>query len=123
MVVWWFPDNGPQALGSTQIGIQLVNQLILRATPSAAGLLCLLGIVTWGLGHSMWHSRGHFGTSGAAWGIGISGAPWGGILILRKHAGGPWEQQDGHEVANDKIFGDSGMISRPVHVSFCGSKC
>ena len=37
--------------------------------------------------------------------------------------GGPWEQQDGHEVANNRIFVDFGMISGPVYVSFWSSKC
>ena len=50
--------------------------------------------------------------------FGISGAPWEAILALRDHPGGPWEQQDGHEVVNNKIFVDFGVISGRVYVSF-----
>ena len=31
---------------------------------------------------------------------------WGTILAPRDHPGGPWEQQDGHEVVNNRIFAD-----------------
>ena len=55
------------------------------------------------------HLGGHFGTSGA---------PWEAILAPRDHPGRPREEQDGHEVANDGIFVDFGMISGPVSVSF-----
>ena len=34
-----------------------------------------------------------------------------------------WEQQDRHEVANNMIFVDLGMISGLVSVSFWDSKC
>ena len=34
-----------------------------------------------------------------------------------------WEAQDGHEVANDKIFVDLGMISGPIYFGFSGPKC
>ena len=50
------------------------------------------------------------------------GAPWGAILAPRDHPGGPWEQQDGHEVANDKIVVDFGLISGRVFVSFWNAK-
>ena len=50
----------------------------------------------------------YFRISGAPWGlIGISGPPW-----------GPWEQQDGVEVVNNKILFDLGMILGVVYVSF-----
>ena len=55
--------------------------------------------------------------------FGISGAPWEAILAPRDHPGGPWEQQDGHEVANNRIFVDFGVISGPVYVGFSGPKC
>ena len=55
--------------------------------------------------------------------FGVSGEPWEAILAPRDHPGGPWEQQDGHEVANDRIFVDFGMISGFVYFSFGGSKC
>ena len=47
----------------------------------------------------------HFGTSGAPWvrHFGVSEAPWEAILAPRDHPGGPWEQQDGHEVANNRM--------------------
>ena len=44
-------------------------------------------------------------------------------MAPRDHPGGPWEQPDGHEVANDMIFVDFRMISGAVYVSFSGSKC
>ena len=69
-------------------------------------------------GLPFWHLEstlgGHFG---------VSRAPWEAILAPRDHPGGPWEQQDGHEVANNRIFVDVGLISRPVYVSFWASKC
>ena len=43
-------------------------------------------------------------------------APW-------DHPGGPWEQQDGHEVARHRILVDFGVISGLVYVSFWVSKC
>ena len=70
------------------------------------------------LGGPFWHLGstlgGHFG---------VSGAPGEAILAPRDHPGGPWEQQDGHEVANNRIFVDLGVISGLVSVSFGGSKC
>ena len=48
---------------------------------------------------------------------------WNAILAPRDHSGGPWEQQDGHEVVNNTIFVDFGVISGLVYVSFWGSKC
>ena len=74
----------------------------------------------------------------------IPGAPWETILALREHlgepfwhfgstsgshfgtwdyAGGPWEQQEGHEVAHHRVFVDLGMISGLVYVGFSGPKC
>ena len=50
------------------------------------------------------------------------GSTLGAILAPGDHPGGPWEQQDGHEVANNRIFVDFGMISGPVYVSFWNSK-
>ena len=47
-----------------------------------------------------------------------SGAPWGVILAPRDHPGGPWEQQDGLEVVNNRICVDFGMILGLVYVSF-----
>ena len=44
--------------------------------------------------------------------------PWEAILAPRDHPGRPWELQDGHEVANNRIFVDLGMISGHVSVSF-----
>ena len=35
---------------------------------------------------------------------GTSRAPWKVILASRDHPGGPWEQQTGHEVANDTFL-------------------
>ena len=43
---------------------------------------------------------GHFGTSGE---------PWGATPAPRVHPGGPWEQQDGFEVVNNRIFVDFGI--------------
>ena len=49
---------------------------------------------------------GHFGTSGA---------PCRTILALRDHPGGPWEQQDRHEVVWNMIFIDFGVILGPEY--------
>ena len=49
--------------------------------------------------------------------FGISGAPWEAILASWDHPGGPWEQQDGHEVVHDRILVDFGVMSGG------GSKC
>ena len=54
--------------------------------------------------------------------FGVSGAPWEAILAPRDHPGGPWEQQDGHEVVNGRIFVDFGVISGPVLCQFVGFK-
>ena len=53
----------------------------------------------------------------------VSESPWDAILAPRDHPGGPWEQQDGHEVARHRIFVDFGVISGPVYVGFSGLKC
>ena len=50
--------------------------------------------------------------------FGISGAQWEAILAPRDHQGGLWEQQDGHEVANNMILVDLGMISGLLSVIF-----
>ena len=97
------------------------NNNILRATPSAAGPFWLLGIAIrepWSflfdiLG-AILAPRDHFG---------ISGAPWEAILAPRDHPGGPWEQQDGHEVARHRIFVDFGVISGRAYASFLIQKC
>ena len=54
--------------------------------------------------------------------FGVSGAPWEAILAPRNYPGGPWEQQDGPEVASNRIFIDLGMISGLLYVSFWNSK-
>ena len=54
--------------------------------------------------------------------FGISEALGEAILAPRDHPGGPWEQQAGHEVANDRILVDFGVISGSVFVSFWSSK-
>ena len=64
----------------------------------------------WHLGSTL---GSHFGTSGA---------PWEAILVPRDHFGGPWEQQPGHDVANDRIFADFGVISGLIYVGFSGPK-
>ena len=70
-----------------------------------------LGVLVWRLGSTLGRD------------FGISGAPWEAILASRDHPGGPWEQQDGHEVANNRILVDFGLISGPVYVGFWSSKC
>ena len=59
---------------------------------------------------------------GSTWGghFGFSGAPREAILAPRDHPGGPWEQQDGHEVVNDMILVDFGMIWGLVYISLLG---
>ena len=54
--------------------------------------------------------------------FGTSGAPWEAVLALRDRHGGPWEQQDGLEVANNRICVDSGMVLGLVYISFWNSK-
>ena len=44
-------------------------------------------------------------------------------MTPRDHPGGPWEQQEGHEVARHRTFVDLGVISGLVYVSFWISKC
>ena len=74
---------------------------------------------------SFWYFGSPFSHPGSTSGdhFGISGAPWEAILALRDHPGGPWEQQDGHEVANNRILVDLGVISGPVYVGFSDPKC
>ena len=58
--------------------------------------------------------------------------PWGTILGAREHpgtilaprdrSGGPWKQQDGHEVVRNRIFIDFGVILRPYFESFLGTE-
>ena len=50
--------------------------------------------------------------------FGVAEAPGEAILAPGDHPGGPWEQQDGHEVANNMILIDSGVISGRVSVVF-----
>ena len=69
-----------------------------------------LGIPFWHLGSTLGN---HFG---------VSEAPWEAILAHRDHPGEPWEQQDGHEVTNNMILVDFGVISGLVYVSFWSSK-
>ena len=65
------------------------------------------------LGRPFWHLGSTLGSQ-----FGVSEAPSEAILAPRDHPGGPWEQQDGHEVARHRILVDFGMISGPVYVSF-----
>ena len=46
------------------------------------------------------------------------GSTLGGHFRTSDHPGGPWEQQDGHEVANNRIVVDFGVIPTLVSVSF-----
>ena len=48
----------------------------------------------------------------------FSGGPWEAILAPRDHPGGPWKQQDGHEIANNRTFVDLGVISGIVLCRF-----
>ena len=59
------------------------------------------------LGRPFWHLGSTLGSH-----FGVSEAHWEAILAPRDHLGGPWEQQDGHEVENNRIL-----------VSFWVSKC
>ena len=70
------------------------------------------------LGRPFWHLGSTLGCY-----FGVSEAPWEAILAPRDHPGGPWEQQEGHEVANNRIFVDFGLISDLVSFSFWNSKC
>ena len=63
----------------------------------------------------------HFGSTLGGY-FGTSGAPWEAVLAPRDHPGGPWEQQDGFEVVNNRILVDLGIISGHVYVSFFGFK-
>ena len=60
--------------------------------------------------------RDHFGCPFC-----ISGAPWDPILALRDHPGGPWEQQDGHEVVNNRILSVLGfkMFESSCYLQAC----
>ena len=44
-------------------------------------------------------------------------------MAPRHHPGGPWKQQDGLELVDNRIFVDFGMIFGLVYVSFWVSKC
>ena len=48
--------------------------------------------------------------------------PGGAILAPRDYPGGPWTQQDGHEVVRNRIFIDFGVIMGPVYISFLISR-
>ena len=75
------------------LSVRGCGELILSATPSAAGPSWLLGVAIWGAWCLLFDILGiHFGTSGALWRAIL--APWDAILELRDHPGGPWEQQD-----------------------------
>ena len=102
-----------------------VKIYILGATPSAAGPFWLLGIAIWEPRCFVFEVLGAISASGSISGgyFGTSGAPWGAILAPRDHPGGPWEQQDGLEFANNRILVDLGMIPGFVYVSFWGPKC
>ena len=99
--------------------IRLLNGITLRATPSAAGPSCLLGVASWAARCLHFDILGgHFSTSGA---------PWGTILAPRDHAGGPWEQQDGVEMVVYRILLDFrgdfgtclfGLVSRSFFYRF-----
>ena len=109
--------------------------ILLRATPSAAGPLffkILFALASrdrhlgpfGGLGASFltfWESFWNLGSTLGSH-FGISGARWEAILGPWDHPGGPWEQQDGHEVANNRILVDLGMISGLVNVCFSAPK-
>ena len=69
------------------------------------------------LGRPFWHLRSTLGSH-----FGVSEALWEAIFALRDQPRGPWEQQDGHEVANDRIFVDLGMISGLIYLGFSGPK-
>ena len=75
-----------------------------------------LGKPFWPLGtpwEAILASREHLGRP--FWHLGTN---LGAILAPRDHPGGPWEQQDGHSVANNRIFVDFGMVLGLVSVSF-----
>ena len=55
----------------------------------------------------------HFGTSGASCEA---------ILAPGNHPGKPWEEQDGHELAKDRMLVDLGMISGLIDIVFFLSK-
>ena len=55
------------------------------------------------------HLGGHFDTLGA---------PWEAILAPRDYPGGPWEQQDGFEVVNNRICVDLGVMIGRVYAVF-----
>ena len=83
---------------------------ILTATPSAAGPSWLCRVAIWGVRCFHFDILGdHFG---------ISGALWGAILAPRDRSGGPWEQQDGLEVVNNRTCVDFGVISGFVYIGF-----
>ncbi len=70
------------------------------------------------------------GVSSLAW-VRVALGTWGCVALSIRAAcknGGPWEQQDGYEVANNRFFVDLGVISGPVHagpvyVSCWSSEC
>ena len=87
---------------------------ILRATPSAGGPFWLFGIAIWGAWWLLFDILGiHFGTAGAPWGV---------ILAPRDHPGGPWEQQDGLEVVQNRISIDFAVILGPYFESLFGTE-
>ena len=73
-----------------------------------------------GLGASFltfWEPFCHLGSTLGS-NFGTSGTPWDAVFAPRDHPGGSWEQQDGHELANNMIFVDLGVISGLVYVGF-----
>ena len=90
------------------------RSIILRAMPSAAGPLWLLGLPFRGRGASIllfWETisapREH---------------PGGPFLAPQDNPGRPWEQQDGLEMVLYGILFDFGLILGPVYINFWSSR-
>ena len=92
--------------------LKIMYIVISRATPSAACPFWLLGVAMW----EAWCLL--FGTPEI---ILTSEAPRGSILAARDNLGEPWELQDGHEVVQNRIFIDLGILLGPMHISFLTS--
>ena len=106
--------------------------MLQRATPSAAGPFFFTPFgfagspfgVIWGLWCLLFDILGAILAFRELGGyFGISEAPWDVILTPRDHPAKPWEEQDGHEVANDRIFVDFDVISGLMYIGFSGPKC
>ena len=50
--------------------------------------------------------------------FGVTGAPREAILAPRDHPGGPWEQQDGPEVVNNRVLVDFVLVLGLFYVNF-----